>query len=93
MFTQYEETYTSRMPHHGEALSSDRHCIYVNVTSCSEAASPRLQYLMSRGAVVALRVYPLIISSPEHFDDTLQPFKRYKKSAREADRFQNLLGI
>lgn len=42
---------------------------------------------------LALGFLPLLISAAEHYDDCLRPFIRYKKFAKEADRFQNLLGI
>ena len=44
-------------------------------------------------AGLALGVLPLLISAAEHYNDSLRPFTRYKSFAKEADRFQNLLGI
>ena len=42
---------------------------------------------------LALGILPLLISAAEHYADCLRPFIRYKNLAKEADRFQNLLGI
>ena len=64
--------------------------------SSSESPSLASKIAMSGAETIvglAIGVLPLLISAVEHYDDCLRPFVRYKKFAREADRFQNLLGI
>ncbi|KAG7005327.1 hypothetical protein G7Y79_00020g048550 [Physcia stellaris] len=45
------------------------------------------------GAELVLAILPLLISAAEHWDDCIRPFKRYRRFAKEVDRFQQNLKV
>ena len=54
-----------------------------------------VHYLDMSGAEagLALGVLPILISAAEHYSDCLRPFTRYKHFSKQANQFQNQLGI